>query len=237
MIVETMDDGYENFDSSNSSLLSELSLEPIEETDGTPLSLEVQMVTKQWQDALDTIEEYPEVAKEWQYVYGMQLESSDNEPQAWKRLPIHLASVLHAPVDVIDALHLAYPKGVQSTDPYTGELPLHLACRHSAPPELIKMLIMAHPNGAQVRDLKNRLPLYWACAAQEDSHLFILYLLAVYPFAVLLGDETRRTPLQYAKINPSLNRATVKFLTMMHTFLKARPSVEDEYTFNWFAES
>lgn len=192
------------------------------------------MVTKDWEKALATIEEKPEEGHQWQY--GIELDRIETLDSAimWKRLPIHSACVLHAPIGLIEALLWAYPKGIRVKDPFTGSLPLHLACRHSAPPELVKTIIMAYPTGSRIADMVGRLPLHMACLSGA-SRLTFIYLLKAYPHAVLIKDDRRRTPLQYANQNPTLKSETVELLQLVHHFLEKQPAVEDDYTFEGFS--
>lgn len=196
--------------------------------------LYTQMVTKDWESALATIEERPKEARNWQY--GIELDRIETSDSAimWKRLPIHSACVLRAPIGLIEALLWAYPKGIQVKDPFTGSLPLHMACRHSAPPELVKIIVMAYPVGARITDAVGRLPLHTACLSGA-SRLTFIYLLKAYPHAVLIKDDQRRTPLKYAKRNPTLKPETVELLELVHHFLEKQPAVEDDYIFEGFS--
>ena len=193
-----------------------------------------QMAIKDWEGALVTIEEHPEEGCQWQY--GIELDRIESLDSAimWKRLPIHSACVLHAPIGLIEALIWAYPKGIRAKDPFTGALPLHLACRHSAPPELVKKIVVVYPIGSRVDDDLGRLPLHMACLSGA-SRLTFIYLLKAYPHAVLIKDDRRRTPLQYAKQNPTLKPETIELLELVHHFLEKQPSVEDDYIFEGFA--
>lgn len=183
------------------------------------------MVANEWQAALDMIEEHPEQSSEWQYGIELAPHETGDSPQLWKRLPIHSACVLRAPVGVVEALHLAYPIGVLMKDPITGALPLHLACRHSAPPDLVKGLVMVHPAGARVADDVGQLPLHQACLF-GGSRLAFTYLLQAFPHAVLFKDDKSKTPVQYAKANPTLRKETVELLEMVHYILEKQSAFE-----------
>lgn len=179
------------------------------------------------------IEEHSIQGSEWQYGIELDHIESHGNPQLWKRLPIHSACVLGAPIGVVEALHLAYPMGVVTKEPFTGALPLHLACCHSAPPALVKGLLMAYPIGARVADGLGRLALHQACLSGAPRLTFT-YLLKAYPHAVLLKDDKGRTPPQYAKTNPIVKRATVELLELVHYFLEKSPTIEDDYKFIGF---
>ena len=196
--------------------------------------LYTQMAKKDWESALATIEEHPEEGREWQY--GIELDRIESMDSAimWKRLPIHSACVLHAPIGVIEALLWAHPKGIRVKDPFTGALPLHLACRHSAPPDLVKTIIMAYPEASCITDVVGRLPLHTVCLSGA-SRLTFIYLLKAYPHAILMKDGRRRTPLQYAKKNPTLKPETIELLELVHQFLKEQPAADDGYTFDGFS--
>jgi hypothetical protein len=203
----------------------------INQESGTPLY--AKMAAKEWQAALDMIEEHSIHGSEWQYGIERDHSESHGNPKLWKRLPIHSACVLGAPIGVVEALHLAYPMGVVTKEPFTGALPLHLACCHSAPPDLVKGLLLAYPIGARVIDGLGRLALHQACLSGAP-HLTFIYLLKAYPHAVLLKDDKSRTPLQYAKTNPAVKRATVELLELVLYFLEKRPTIEDDYKFSGF---
>ena len=191
------------------------------------------MLTRDWESALSIIEEQPKDARKWQYGIELDRIESMNSAGMWKRLPIHSACVLHAPIGVIEALHWAYPKGITIKDPFNGALPLHLACRHSAPPELVKTIIIGYPEGSCITDDIGRLPLHLACLSGA-SRLTFIYLLKAYPHAVLVKDDRRRSPLQYAKQNPTLKAETVELLELVHHFLEKQHVVEDDYSFEGF---
>lgn len=192
-----------------------------------------QMLTRDWESALSIIEEQPKDARKWQYGIELDRIESMNSAGMWKRLPIHSACVLHAPIGVIETLHWAYPKGITIKDPFNGALPLHLACRHSAPPELVKTIIIGYPEGSRITDDSGRLPLHLACLSGA-SRLTFIYLLKAYPHAVLVKDDRRRSPLQYAKQNPTLRAETVELLELVHHFLEKQHVVEDDYSFEGF---
>ena len=202
---------------------------------GTPLY--ARMSLQDWEVALALIEEDPRQAAEWQYGIELdRIETQVDEPQLWKRLPIHSACVLHAPIGVIEALNLANPKGISTADPVTGSLPLHLACRHGAPHNLVKAVVVAHPVGAQVADNAGRLPLHNACRAGA-SRLTFIYLLKAYPRAVLIKDERRKTPLHYAQMNQSMKEETIELLEMVKHFLERQSPEADDYKFEGFTPS
>ena len=198
---------------------------------GTPLW--EKMIAKEWEAALEIIEDHPEQSSAWQYGIELEHNEGNGSPQLWKRLPIHSACVLRAPVGVVEALHLAYPKGVAMKDPITGALPLHLACRHSSPPDLVKGLVMAHPGGARVADDAGRLPLHQACLS-GGSRLSFAFLLQAYPHAVLFKDNKCKTPVQCAKGNPTLNKETVELLEMVQCLLQKQSAFDGDYNFKGF---
>ena len=195
-----------------------------------------QMLSKDWETALSIIEERPKDARKWQYGIELDRIESTNSAGMWKRLPIHSACVLHAPIGVIEALFWAYPKGIETKDPFNGSLPLHLACRHSAPPELVKTVITGYPEGSGITDDIGRLPLHLACLSGA-SRLTFIYLLKAHPHAVLMKDDRRRSPLEYARQNPTLKSETVELLELVHHFLENQPVTEDDYSFEGFQSS
>ena len=95
----------------------------------------------------------------------------------WRQLPLHLAIVLHAPLDVIRRLVELYPDSIAAVDDH-GMLPLHLALRYSAPEELVNFLLQAYPDACGIKGKGNRTALDFAMHADKAVRIKLLTLFA-----------------------------------------------------------
>jgi len=115
---------------------------------------------KKWEDAIQRCVEKPEEASTWmcrlQEVDG---KGKKKNELRWRILPIHSAIVLHAPVEVIEALVDAYPDGIKTGDD-RQMLPLHMAFRLGANTETAAVLVDAYPDALTKKDSKGHTPLH-----------------------------------------------------------------------------
>lgn len=81
---------------------------------------------------------------------------------AFHRVPLHIACLTNASVDVVECLLRYYPEGARCKDSI-GRLPIHYACAHDVEEEIIEMLIRAFPASAGCSDNNGWLPLHVAC--------------------------------------------------------------------------
>jgi len=79
----------------------------------------------------------------------------------WSQLPLHLALVTGAPLDVIYRLVNLYPGSVSCSDD-EKMLPLHLALKHGAHEDVLDLLLETFPDAVKVRGKRNRSTLEYA---------------------------------------------------------------------------
>jgi hypothetical protein len=72
-------------------------------------------------------------------------------------LPIHIAIVFRAPLNVISALLKAYPNGINETDD-RKMLPIHLCCRSMTHLDVAKRLVLENTDTLTKTDYKGRTP-------------------------------------------------------------------------------
>ena len=118
------------------------------------------MEKKKWEEAIQRCVDYPQEASTWmcrlQEVDGADKKKTEVR---WRILPLHSAIVLHAPVEVIEALVDAYPDGIKTGDD-RQMLPLHMAFRLGASPETAAVLVDAYPDALSMKDSKGHTPLH-----------------------------------------------------------------------------
>jgi hypothetical protein len=116
---------------------------------------------------------------------------------ASKVLPIHQASALMAPREVIETLVKCYPKGIQMKEGAFQRTPLHIACQTNAPIETIEALIHFYPEATRIQDALGRLPIHYACAHEVPSSVLDI-LLREFPESAGVGDQNGWLPLHVA---------------------------------------
>lgn len=79
----------------------------------------------------------------------------------WSQLPLHLALVTSAPLDVIYRMVNLYPASVSCSDD-EKMLPLHLALKHGAHEDVLDLLLETFPDAVKVRGKRNRSTLEYA---------------------------------------------------------------------------
>ena len=89
----------------------------------------------------------------------MKKDANNKNDIRWKILPLHSAIVLHAPIELIEALIDAYPQGLRKGDD-RNMLPLHMAFRLGSSPETSAVLVDAYPDALKKRDSKGHTPLH-----------------------------------------------------------------------------
>jgi len=128
--------------------------------DTTPAVLIKLMERQMWIEAIKRCADYPDEAATWMYrLQEVKGEKKNAKGKfRWKILPVHSAIVLHAPVQMIEALVDAYPQGVQKGDD-RNMLPLHMAFRLGASPETAAVLVDSYPDALLIKDSKGQTPL------------------------------------------------------------------------------
>jgi hypothetical protein len=142
---------------------------------------------KNWMGVQDQLSQSPEEASVWIF----EQETDDQSPI----LPIHLACLLCAPVEVISKLIEAYPDGI-SAKQECGLYPLHLACQQNLCLSTIACLLESFPDAAIIQDEFGRLPIHHACV-NEVSFQTLEYLLRTYPELRNMKDYNGHTALTY----------------------------------------
>ena len=154
------------------------------------------LMERNWKEAMMVVEEKPNLAKEWHY--GIDNDESTEDPVLWKRLGLHVACSVGAPVGLIELLIELHPTALGAADPHNGSIPLHLACRYCASLQVIRSLIHARTATTKAVDNKGRLPLHYAILSAAP-YTVIELLVHHDAAAVLCPDQEGKTPLQYAQ--------------------------------------
>lgn len=114
-----------------------------------------------------------------------------------KVLPIHQASALMAPREVIETLVKCYPQGIKMKESAFHRTALHIACQTNAPIETIEALVHFYPEATRIQDSLGRLPIHYACAHEAPSAILEL-LLREFPESCKVGDQNGWLPLHVA---------------------------------------
>ena len=147
-------------------------------------------------------------------------------------LPIHIACMDGASLEVIQALVNSYPESI--TVDFRGYLPLHLACQSNASLEVLNFLINSYPDGIDQtniidhktpldllkeseyimrQDSNGMLPMHHACNNGYSLHLIHL-LIQAYPESTTVQDNDGYTPGQYLSKTASV--ADEKGMLLLH---------------------
>jgi ankyrin repeat protein len=161
---------------------------------------------------MNLIEKDPSQAREWHY--GIDNDVASNEPTLWKRLALHLACTVAAPVGLMELLIEIHPKALNCPDPHNGSIPLHLACQFGASLQVIRALIRARTATTKAVDAQGRLPLH--CAILSAASYATVELMVQHdPTAVLCPDQGGKTPLQYAQYSYLLGSPVIGLLELV----------------------
>ena len=151
--------------------------------------------------------------------------------------PLHIALSHRPPLEVVESIISAMKSHVlipEETQDERGSTPLHVAASHFNEEEVIVRLLQGESlcMPAYLRDKKGRTPLHCAAAAvsvgkrrNKQRHEWNRYrimqrLIEEYSEAVLLTDDTGRTPVEYGKEQRLQNAAMARM-----SFLKTRESL------------
>jgi hypothetical protein len=137
-------------------------IEPTKEVDydSYPTVLIKLIERKMWEQAITRCVEVPQEASTWMCrLQEVQAKKNAKNEVRWKILPLHSAIVLHAPVEVIEALVDAYPQGLRKGDD-RQMLPLHMAFRLGSSPETAAVLVDAYPEALKKKDSRGHTPLH-----------------------------------------------------------------------------
>jgi len=110
-----------------------------------PTKLHTYIEDRGWSSVLGRLRKSPKEAKTWF------VRKTPEGSMKYRRLPIHEACINSPPIEVIDALILAYPQSVGMTD-NTKKLPIHYACANQITPEVCECLLIANPDSVDAED-------------------------------------------------------------------------------------
>lgn len=113
------------------------------------------------------------------------------------RLPLHIACLRGASLDVVSALLLCYPDGARAKAVF-DRLPIHYACGSGGSRAILDALIASFPDGPRTQDEHGWLPLHLACFYNADEDV-VQTLLQSYPESVLVTTKKGKTPIQCIK--------------------------------------
>jgi hypothetical protein len=154
------------------------------------------LLERNWPAALDLLEIDPTQAREWHY--GIDGNSGNSiEPVLWKRLALHLACAVAAPIGLVELLLKIYPEAIDKSDPHNGSTPLHLSCQFGASVQVVRALLQARTALTKAVDVRGRLALHYAVLAAAPFPIIEL-LVQHDPASALCPDQVSKTPLQYA---------------------------------------
>lgn len=136
-----------------------------------PSPLSKSIMNDRWDEAIGIARSQPDKAKIWGMRQGFFEGLKDSTV-----LPLHECLVANGPVELVQALIYAYPKGVQQKESSYQRLPLHCACRKNANPKVIQLLLEADSEAALVADSLGRLPLHYALSNGANDEVITLLL-------------------------------------------------------------
>lgn len=176
----------------NRSLKSLHSHEKYEDNKATPAigKLNGFMSSRDWKQTTSYLQLHPKNAAEW-------IESKLGDGKIWRRLPIHEAIHLKAPLSVISLLVNAHLPGVSSPETLHKRLPLHMACSTGSSLQVIDILLAAYPAGAMIESKDRLLPLHLACANGIGIGV-IRSLLNSYPDSTKAKDSDGWLPIHHS---------------------------------------
>lgn len=163
--------------------------------DENPTELYTSICEGEWDTASSLVKEHPEDASTWVVRY----DTEDPDVILWRFLPLHSACARQPNETLIETLLLAYPEAASAKDDQ-GFLPLHYACGNRANDAVINMLLIVYPQAAGFQDpYGGKLPLHHLCQWGAHSVGVVYMLLAVYPEAIHIKENTGYTPVDLAK--------------------------------------
>lgn len=116
----------------------------------------------------------------------------------FSRIPLHIACLRGASLEVINACLLCYSDGARAKAVF-DRLPLHYACGSGSSKEIILSLIAAYPDGPKSQDEHGWLPLHLACFYNASPSV-IQTLIEAYPNSVNVTTKKGKTPVQCIKL-------------------------------------
>jgi hypothetical protein len=114
-----------------------------------------------------------------------------------KVLPLHVALIEGAPLNVIQALLKANPVSIIARDGRYNRYPLHFACLYDPRLDVIEYLVQKDKSACRHPDVLNRTVLHYAAFGKAEVEIFDC-LLQEYPKAVIFQDMLQWLPLHVA---------------------------------------
>jgi hypothetical protein len=171
------------------------------------------VVERDWEQILMEVERQPSLAAIW--MFGI----DDASARVYKRLPLHCCCAFGAPFNLIASLVKHYPDGASATDPTDMSTPLALACFAGASMEVIQLLLHTYPMAISIENVYGQVPLHIAVLSKLP-YAIIELLVENLPDAVLLADNDKQTPIQYAKKIYGEKHKVYQFLIMIQIVLR-----------------
>mmetsp|Transcript_17698 Transcript_17698/g.27093 ORF Transcript_17698/g.27093 Transcript_17698/m.27093 type:complete len:244 (+) Transcript_17698:211-942(+) len=147
---------------------------------------------EKWDMAIEYTRSYPREARSWSTRPGFFEGVKESTV-----LPIHAASALHPPVEIINVLCAAYPESLKLTESAYRRNALHIACRSQASAEVVKALMEYGPEAAVTDDSLGRLPIHYALSNAATDEV-ILIMLKKYPGTARCTDTRGWLPIHVA---------------------------------------
>jgi ankyrin repeat protein len=111
---------------------------------------------------------------------------------------LQIACAKDAPLDVVEALHNANPKGIEENDSTYQRIALHIAVMNSTSHKTVSLLLKLDPKGAMVQDIHGRLPIHYAVKGTLTDERMMRCLLKAYPESTTVSDDNGFLPLHVA---------------------------------------
>mmetsp|Transcript_7007 Transcript_7007/g.8728 ORF Transcript_7007/g.8728 Transcript_7007/m.8728 type:complete len:305 (+) Transcript_7007:152-1066(+) len=168
-------------------------------------SLKELISDRQWERSIDVVKCKSRVAKK-KFIVPCFLNEYRGKAEIY---PIHQAlSSPSVPLELIDALLFAYPKGIHKKDSAMRRNCLHIALRAAVRDEVLIYLIEKYPSLVCEQDSQGRVPLHYA-TSNFASFEVIKKMVNICPKAIAAPDEKGWTPLHVA-VSKSSNPEVVE---------------------------
>jgi len=143
------------------------------------------------------------------------------------RLPLHIACLRGASLNVIQTLLGYYPDGARAKAVF-DRLPLHYACGSGANRDIVLALISACPDGPRTQDEHGWLALHLACFYNADVEV-VQALLEAYPESVGIKTKKGKTPIQCIKVSKGRRNEKIIALLKGASAFRKEASKQNKY--------
>jgi len=143
--------------------------------DVSPTKLYQAIETKEWDKALNIIEEEEKTKPKFlqSEIWVFRREKMQSDVMRWRMLPLHAALFFMAPFKLIKALVDSNESALKECDD-VGMMPLHIAFKNYADDEVIGLLVSKYPLAAGVTDKKNKIPVDYTKSASNPERGVII---------------------------------------------------------------